>query len=134
MTLDSARRHFERRRRDLFRSEVTITRPSTTTTLNTSTGAEVPDSASFVYSGPCFIRGFSWEGTDIEAGGREVRLRGYRVDLPPNTGAQKDDMVVATASVYDSSLVGVPLRVTDVRQDAWQIVEFLIVEEVSGDV
>lgn len=130
MTVDSARARFERRQRDLFRDEATVTRPATTGTLNPTTGAWTPNAATTIYEGECLLRGFAWEGTDVEVGGVEVRLRRLRAKLPVNTDIRKDDMIVPTSSMYDSSLVGKSFRVTDVVRDGWQITRWAIAEEV----
>jgi hypothetical protein len=133
VSLDSARQRFERRQRDLFRDTAVLERPSGTVSFNTTTGTYDPDSPTQIYSGACLIRGFNWEGVDSEVGGDEVRLRRYRVKFPVDTAAQLDDIVRPTASTYDSSLVGLAFRVTDVVRDGWQISRWTVCEEVTGD-
>lgn len=134
MTVDSLRARFERRQRDVFRDAAKLTRPSTTTTLDTTSGVETPTAATLIYEGPCLIRGFAWEGTDVIVGGTETRLRRARVKFPTNTSCQIDDIVTPTQSTYDPSLVDVTLRVTDVPRDGWQISRWAICEEITGDV
>ena len=133
MSVDSARQRFETRQRDLFRDTAVLERPSTSVTFNSSTGTYDPDAPTEVYSGACLIRGFAWEGTDLESGGEEVRMRRYRVKFPIDTAAQVDDIVRPTASTYDASLVGRSFRVTDVPRDGWQISRVCICEETTSD-
>jgi hypothetical protein len=133
VSLDSARQRFERRQRDLFRDTAVLERPSGTVSFNTTTGLYDPNAPTQIYSGACLIRGFAWEGTDIEAGGDELRMRRYRVKFPKDTDAQVDDIVRPTASEYDASLVGLSFRVTDVLRDGWQISRWCICEEVTSD-
>lgn len=134
MTLDTARQRFERRQRDLFRDTAVLERPSTAATLNPTTGVYDPNSPTTIYTGDCLIRGFAWEGTDLESGGEEVRMRRYRVKFPVDTAALVGDIVRPTASTYDSSLVGRSFRITDVVRDGFQISRSCIAEEVTGDV
>lgn len=132
MSVDTARQRFESRQRDLFRDTAVLERPGTAT-FSPSTGVYDPATPSPVYSGACLIRGFAWEGTDLESGGNEVRMRRYRVKFPIDTDARIDDIVRPTASDYDASLVGRSFRVTDVPRDGWQISRVCICEEVTGD-
>ena len=134
MSLDSARQRFERRQRDLFRAEARLVRPASTATLNTTSGVETPAAATLVFKGPCLIRGMGWEGMDVEQGGRETRLRRYRVKFPANTGEQANDVVSVISSLHDPSLADRTMRVTDVVRDDWQISRWSICEEVTADV
>lgn len=132
MSLDSARQRFESRQRDLFRDTAVLERPGSAT-FNSTTGVYDPATPTEIYSGECLIRGFAWEGTDLETGGNEVRMRRYRVKFPIDTDVRVDDIVRPTASDYDSSLVGRSFRVTDVPRDGWQIVRVCICEETTSD-
>lgn len=134
MSVDSARQYFETRQRDLFRDTAVLERPSSSVTFNSTTGTYDPDAPTVIYTGACLIRGFAWEGTDLESGGEELRMRRYRVKFPADTAALVDDIVRPTASTYDSSLVGRSFRVTDVPRDGWQISRAVIVEEITSDV
>lgn len=131
MTLDTAIARFRRRQADLFRDEATVQRPSGTGTLNPVTGVFTPDPATIIYVGPCLLRAFVWEGTDVEAGGAEVRLRRVRAKFPDDTDVRHNDTIVPSSSVYDPSLVGVSFRVTDAFRDGWQIARVCIAEEVT---
>jgi hypothetical protein len=133
MTLDAAIARFRQRQADLFRDEATVDRPAGTGSLNTTTGDWTPSASSEVYSGPCLIRAFVWEGTDVEVGGTEVRLRRIRAKFPVDTDIQVHDMIVPTTSTYDESMVGVSFRVTDAFRDGWQIARVCIAEEVTGE-
>jgi hypothetical protein len=133
MSLDAAIARFRQRQADLFRDEATVDRPAGTGSLNTTTGEWAPSAGSEVYSGPCLIRAFVWEGTDVFVGGTEVRLRRVRAKFPADTDIQVDDVIVPTSSTYDESLIGVSFRVTDAFRDGWQIVRTCIAEEVTGD-
>lgn len=133
MSVDSAISRFRRRQAALFRDTATLERPSSSSSLNTSTGDYTPGAATLIHTGACLIRGMGWEGMDAETGGNEVRLRRYRVKFAVDIAAQVDDIVTATASTYDSSLIGLPLRVTDVVRDGWQISRWMICEEITSD-
>jgi hypothetical protein len=43
-----------------------------------------------------------------------------------------DDVVVPSASIFDPSMVGVAFRVTDAPSDGWQIVRWVILEEITS--
>lgn len=131
MTVDAAIARFRRRQGDLLRDEATVTRPAATGVLNTSDNSWTPATATFVYEGPCLLRAFTWEGTDVQYGDIEVRLRRVRAKFPPDTDIEFDDVVVPTASIYDESLVGVAFRVTDSFRDGWQIARVCILEEIT---
>jgi hypothetical protein len=131
VTLDGARARFERRQVDLFRDEATVTRPATGGALDEESGEWTPTAATEIYDGVCLLRGFNWEGTDVQVGGDEARLRRLRAKFPTDTAIQRNDIVVPTRSTYDPSLVGRSFRVTDVPPDGWQIVRWSILEEVT---
>lgn len=109
----------------------TVTRPGEGGTLNPVTGGWTPAATTVVYSGACLLRAFKWEGTDIQYGDVEVRMRGCEAKFPVDTPIEFDDIVVPTASTYDSSLVGVSFRVTDVKRDGFQICRFVICQEIT---
>lgn len=133
MTVDSIISRFRRRQADLFRDEGTLTRPATigAGSLNTTTGVLTSTAATTIYDGPCLLRAFAWEGTDVEFGAIEVRLRRVRAKFPVDTDAQIDDIFVASASTYDPSLIGISFRVTDAFRDGWQIARVCILEEIT---
>lgn len=131
MTIDTARARFERRQRDLFRDYARIERPATTSTLDPDTGILTPNAPTLLYDGDCLLRAFTWEGTDVEAGGTEVRLQRLRAKFPKGTVVEHNDLIVPVASTYDESLVGRTFRVTDTFQDGWQICRTAICEEVT---
>ena len=133
MSLDAAIARFRQRQADLFRDEATVDRPAGTGSLDPNTGVWTPGASTEVYSGPCLIRAFAWEGTDVAVGGTEVRLRRVRAKFPVDTDLQVDDMIVPTASTYDQSLIGISFRVTDSFRDGWQITRICIAEEVTSD-
>lgn len=130
MSVDTARAHFERRQRDVFRDKAVIERPASAGTLS-STGDWTPGAATGLYDGPCLLRAFVWEGTDVVVGGEEVRLSRVRAKFPRDTTVAHDDIVRPTASTYDSSMVGKSYRVTDVFEDGWQICRTVIAEEIT---
>ena len=133
MSVDTAIARFRQRQQDLFRDAATVERPAGTATFNATTGEETPDPATQTYSGPCLIRGTTWEGTDAEVGGDAIRLRVFQVKFPPDTDVEIHDVVTPTASTYDSSLVGRSFWVTDVGRDGWQISRWAICKEITGD-
>lgn len=131
MSLDSAISRFRRRQRDLFRDVAKVERPSTSGTID-GDGTYTPGASTVVESAvSCLLRAFTWEGTSVEAGGSEVRLRRVRAKFPVDTDVRYGDIITPTASIYDSSLVGVYFRVTDSFRDGWQIARVAIMEEVT---
>jgi len=130
MSLETAIARFRARQADLFRDTATVYRPTTGGTL-TAGNVYVPSVATILYSGPCLMRAFTWEGTTVESADQEVRLRRLRAKFPVDTDVEKDDVVVASASTFDASLVGVSFRATDVFRDGWQICRVCILEEIT---
>jgi hypothetical protein len=132
VTVDSAIARFRRRQRALFRDEAVVTRPSTSAgTISTSDNVYTPAAATAVYTGPCLLRSFTWEGSDAQYGDVEVRLRRLRAKFPIDTDIRLDDIVVPSASIYDESLIGVGFRATDAFRDGWQICRVAILEEIT---
>lgn len=132
MTVDGAIAYFRQAQSKLFRDTATVTRPSSSTGGVLSTSGEwTPVEAAAVYSGPCLIRAFAWEGTDVTEGGTEVRLRRARIKFPVDTDIQHDDIIVPSASTFDESMIDVSFRVTDAFRDGWQIARTCIAEEVT---
>lgn len=132
MSVDSAIERFRRRQANLFRDEGTLTRPGDGGTLNSTSGVWTPTTGTTIYTGPCLLRAFTWEGTDVDFGDIEVRLRRVRAKFPVDTDIRLDDLFVASASTYDESLVGISFRVTDAFRDGWQIARVCIMEEVTA--
>ena len=130
MSLETAIAYFAQRQAALFRSSCTITR-ATPGTFNPATGAITPGTPTTIYTGVCLVRPNAWEGSDTQVGQQEVRYRGARLKLPPDTAVEKDDIVVVTASQHDPELVGRSFRITDVPHDDWQIGRVAIREEVT---
>lgn len=131
MSLETAIARFRRRQADLFRDTARIERPSGTTTLDPNTGQETPDPPTLIYEGACALRGMRWDGTDVEAGGGEVRIKGSRIHFPTDTAVLHKDLVTFTGSIYDPSLVGRTFVVIDVPPEGWQISRWVLVEEVT---
>jgi hypothetical protein len=132
VTLDSMVARSRRRQADLFRDEGTLSRLATTGSLNPTTGVWTPGATTVIYTGACLLRAFTWEGTDVQFGDIEVRLRRVRAKFPVDTDVQIDDVFVASASTYDESLVGISFRVTDAFRDGWQISRVCIMEEITS--
>lgn len=133
MSLASAVARFRSRQADLFVDTATVSRPGTGDgSIHATTGVFTPPTAATLYTGPCLIRGFQWEGQDARYGDIEVRLRRVRAKFPVDTDIQYDDIVVPSASTFDASLVGVSFRVTDAPGDGWQISRWVILEEITG--
>jgi len=130
MSLETAIARFRRRQADLFRDEATVYRPTTGGSLGVG-NVWVPTVATILYSGPCLMRAFIWEGTTTESADQVVRLRGMRAKFPADTDIEMDDVVVASASTYDASLVGVGFKVTDAFRDGWQISRIAILQEIT---
>lgn len=130
MSVDSAIAHFRRRQAAVFRDHAILERPSGTTSFDPATGIETPDPPTEIHDGPCLIRAFKWEGTDVEAGGVENRLRRFQVKFGVDVDARNGDIVRPTSSTCDASFVGLSFRVTDVARDGWQISRWIICEEV----
>ncbi len=131
MSVDTAIAYFRSRQASLFRDTATVTRPGEGGSLNPVTGVWTPAATTTVYSGACLLRAFKWEGTDVQYGDVEVRMRGMEAKFPVDTPIRLDDIIVPTASTYDSSLVGISFRVTDVKRDGWQISRFAICQEIT---
>lgn len=131
MTLDAAIAYFREQQQDLFRDTATVKRPEPGGVLDPVTGIFTPNPPMLIYDGACLLRGLNWEGTDTQAGTLDVRIRGMQAKFPPDTDVRKDDIVVPTSSVYDSALIDRSFHVTDVRRDGWQIVRWVICEEVT---
>lgn len=133
MTLDSARARFQRRQADLFRDTATISIPSTSGSLNPTTGVWTPNAPTVIYSGRALVRSFTWQGTSVEFGEEPVRLQRVRAKFPFDTVVDVSNIVTVTSSSYDAELVGRRYRVTDVFQDGWQICRVVIAEEVVDE-
>ena len=132
MSIDSAIARFRRRQQDLFRDEATVSRRVIGGVLDTTSNVWTPTAATIIYAGPCLLRAFTWEGTDVQYGDAETRLRRVRAKFPPDTDILMDDVVVPSASIYDPSLIGVSFRVTDAFRDGWQVARTVILEEITG--
>jgi translation initiation factor IF-1 len=130
MSVQSAIAHFRVSQASLFVDAATVYRPTTGGTLGVG-NVWVPTVATILYAGPCLMRAFTWEGTTVESADQQVRLRRLTGKFPVNTDIEKDDVVVASASTYDTSLVGVGFRVTDVFRDGFQICRRCILEEIT---
>lgn len=130
MSLESAIARFRIRQRDQFRDEATVSRPNPGGAMAAG-DVWIPTAAAPVYSGPCLMRAFTWEGSSTVSGDQEVRLRRLRAKFPVDTDIERDDVVVPTSSTYDESLPGVAFRVTDAFRDGWQICRVAILEEVT---
>jgi len=131
MSVDSAIAKFRSDQRSVFRDRATVTRPGEGGTLDPITGVWTPAVTTAVYAGDCLLRAFTWQGTDVQSGDVEVRMRGLRAKFPVDTPLRLDDIIVATASTYDESLIGISFRVTDVFRDGWQISRVCICEEIT---
>jgi hypothetical protein len=132
MGVDAAIARFRRRQEGLFTEEVEVRRPAGEGAFDPDTGLHEGAVPGAVYEGPALVRSFSWEGTDVQTGEREVRLRGARAKFPHDTAVRKDDVVVVTSSRHDGGLAGRRYRITDVLHDGWQIVRVAVLEEATG--
>lgn len=132
MSVDSFVARFRARQQDVFRDEATVSRPVAGGTLAPATNIWTPTTPTEIYSGPCLLRAFTWEGTSTGYGDEEIRLRRVRAKFPYDTDIDFDDIVTPTASTYDESLIGVGFRVTDFFRDGWQIARVAILEEILG--
>ena len=130
MSVETAIAYFRQRQVALFRSTCTITR-ATPGTFVEATGEITPGTPTTIYTGECLARPFSWEGSDVQAGEEEVRLRGMKLKVPADTAIAKDDVVTITGSSGDTGLVGRKFRITDVLRDDWQVVRVAITQEVT---
>src|SRR5690606_20955554 len=90
MSVDSAIRRFRRSERRLMTSTVEVTRVTGEPSYDPGTGT-VTEPTSTVYHGDALVRMNAWEGSDVQAGDTEVRLRTARAKLPANTLVLRDD-------------------------------------------
>lgn len=128
MTVESTIALFRSAERALMSSTVTIVRNVGEPTFDNVTG-EFGQDTDPVYTGDALIRSNMWEGSDVQAGQQEVRLRGVRVKLPADTLVRMGDIVTVTDSP-DARMDDKVFRVTDVMVDDWQISCTTICEEV----
>lgn len=133
MSVDTAVTYFRRRQQELFRDEATVSRPTPNDAgvINTSSNVWTPTAATVIYTGPCLLRAFTWQGTSDESADQYVRVRGLVAKFPVDTDIRRDDTIVASVSTYDVSLIGIGFRVTDAFRDGWQIVRKIICEEIT---
>ncbi|HEY7824815.1 MAG TPA: DUF6093 family protein [Acidimicrobiia bacterium] len=133
MSVDAAIAFFRDEQENVFRDAAKIELPGTgDPVLDPETGVLVPPARTQTYSGPCLIRGVTWEGTNVEAGEADLRLRVFNAKFPVDTPVEIFAIVTPTASTYDGSLVGREFWVTDVLRDGWQISRSVICKEVTG--
>lgn len=128
MSITSTIALFRAAERELMSSTVAVVRNVGNPQFNTTTG-ELTQDTDPVYSGDALIRSNMWQGSDVQVGEQEVRLRGVKIKFPADTLVLKDDVVTVTASL-DARMVDKVFRVTDVMVDDWQISCSTICEEV----
>lgn len=128
--VDGALRRGRAVHRRLMRDTVSIAR-TTGSVFDPSTGRYV-DTVAVQYAGPADVTNKPVLQQQVEAGQREVTLRGYEVLLPfgDTSSIRLDDRVTVTASL-DPTLVGVVLTVIDVQHGARSTARTLIAEERS---
>jgi pectate lyase len=103
----------------LFSSTVTITRFAGKGAFDPVTASYATGTSTTVYTGAALVRPQK-QGT-TESGEVLVVISGYEVKVPVDTALQVGDVVSVTGSTFDTSLVGLSLRISDVRADDWQI-------------
>lgn len=128
MSITTAITHFRNAERKLMTSTVTVTRNDGEATFNSTTGAYTQPTQT-IYTGDALVRSTMWQGSDVQAGEQEVRLRGLRVKFPADTLILEDDIVTVSDSP-DARMIDKTFRVTDVLVDDWQISCTTICEEV----
>lgn len=129
MTVETAIAYFRRRERQLMTSTVEVTRVTGPPSYDPGTGT-VTEPVVSVYHGDALVRMNAWEGSDVQAGDTEVRLRTARAKLPADTLVLRDDLLRVIAS-KDARLVGRVYRITDVLVDDWQVSCAVFLEEVT---
>lgn len=130
MSIAAAIDFFRREERALMDSSVTAVRDNGAPTLNTTTGV-VTQPETTVYTGDALVRQAAWQGSDVNAGETELRLRPWRLKFPHGTNLRRDDRVTVTASA-NSGLVGRVFRITDFFGDDWSPSAPYFAEEVIG--
>lgn len=116
----------------LHTDEVTITRPSSSTTLDTTRGVEVPAAAAAVYTGVAMVSPINVAANTTQFGERPVTARDYLLRLPSTvTDVRKDDRVEVTRCANDASLVGRVLRIVDVHRGTLLIDRVALCEDVE---
>lgn len=106
---------------DLFVTTVTVTRIGTAGAFDEATATYVTASTTTIYTGAALVRPLTDAVSD--AGDETLSVNGYTIKLPVGTDVRLGDIVTVTASVHDSSMVGMTLRVDEVHEDEWQIAQ-----------
>lgn len=125
MSIDTAVARWRTRRATLAThagSTVTVTRPGTAGTLNTTTGAyTAPGASEDVYDGPAIIRPAA-QGVDQDSAGQEIVQGRWTVELHDSdaTPAPGDQVHVDT-SLQHPQLAGQTLTVRFVILDDWVV-------------
>lgn len=134
MSVDTLIARMRSKERRSWRSEGIVTRASSVSTFNPTTGEETPDDPTTVYEGICQVRASRGRRRDSQVGEQEVRIAALEVKFPANVEVQNDDVLELTRSSYDAGLVERSFRLTDIQWDDWQITRVAQLEEVTPDV
>lgn len=110
--------------------ECTITRPSTSHTIDPVTLVETPTAAGTVYDGKCSVT-VSRAAQQLESGDRAVMAMSVRVLLPVTAaGIRPGDRVEVTTSA-DPDLVGRLFRVSEVERTSRSVHRVIQVDETQ---
>lgn len=85
-------------------------------------GDEVPNMVT-AFDGPVLVRpegGVQYVAT----GGVDRPVRALDVTFPAEADVRIGDVLTLTVCPFDPTLIGTPIRITDVRHDAWQVARF----------
>lgn len=99
----------------------TITRPSETGSLNTSTGVWTPSAASTIFTGACRVRPVTSADQTVVFGEDQVTKQRYVGTFPHSVPALEIDDIVAVSSSSDTGIMARTFRVVVISSGSWHI-------------
>jgi hypothetical protein len=111
----------------------TITRPGTGEGTIDEDGVWHPPTATTVYTGPCRVTAQPAEARYVVSGDHRVTTRGYEVAVEWDAAEVREGDNIHINTAKDPRLVGVDLRIMDVRMGSEQWERVLIAEQDLTD-